>query len=429
MILGLWTAEWQTGVAAGAPETLLAQAPRLAVGPDVIWVDARGLDAVRLAARIRAECPDLRVGVARGAVVAAIAARSATADQPIVIVPEDERAWLADQPLTVLPIAERLRLLLSGVGIETCGALAGLEREAVEVRFGAELLELWQFARAEDWRRLFARVPPEPAHATIDFVDYVISDPERLLFSVNALFGSICDELRDSARHARRVQLTLSLANGKTWERVLRPARPTASRTVWLRLARAVLERITIDDAVTGVALVVAGTEAAAAVQGDLFDLGFATATAVDAAIARLIEAQGEIVVEPETSAHPLIEVRSSFVAEAPSAWLVRRGKANNENENGRRKNGSALALQLLEQPREILVETIRRRDHVVPIRYRDGPWKQLVTAAGPDRISGGQWQKSYAREYFRAVTVDGLLVWLYREARSDRWFLHGWWD
>ncbi|HSL70100.1 MAG TPA: hypothetical protein VK864_07640, partial [Longimicrobiales bacterium] len=323
MILGLWTAEWQTGVAAGAPETLLAQAPRLAVGPDVIWVDARGLDAVRLAARIRAECPDLRVGVARGAVVAAIAARSATADQPIVIVPEDERAWLADQPLTVLPIAERLRLLLSGVGIETCGALAGLEREAVEVRFGAELLELWQFARAEDWRRLFARVPPEPAHATIDFVDYVISDPERLLFSVNALFGSICDELRDSARHARRVQLTLSLANGKTWERVLRPARPTASRTVWLRLARAVLERITIDDAVTGVALVVAGTEAAAAVQGDLFDLGFATATAVDAAIARLIEAQGEIVVEPETSAHPLIEVRSSFVAEAPSAWLV----------------------------------------------------------------------------------------------------------
>jgi len=99
-----------------------------------------------------------------------------------------------------------------------------------------------------------------------------------------------------------------------------------------------------------------------------------------------------------------------------------------NHAENGERQNG-ALPLQLLPAPREVLVETVRRRDHVLPIRYRDGQWKQLVTAAGPDRISGGRWEESYAREYFRAVTVDGLLVWLYRDARTDQWYLHGWWD
>jgi hypothetical protein len=52
-----------------------------------------------------------------------------------------------------------------------------------------------------------------------------------------------------------------------------------------------------------------------------------------------------------------------------------------------------------------------------------------IVSAAGPDRVSGGQWTEPYAREYFRCVTDDGMMVWLYRDARLDEWYLHGWWD
>ena len=78
---------------------------------------------------------------------------------------------------------------------------------------------------------------------------------------------------------------------------------------------------------------------------------------------------------------------------------------------------------------REVLVETMHRRDHMVPVRYRDGQWYQLITVAGPDRISGGKWDESYAREYFRGVRVDGQLVWIYRDARNDRWFMQGMWD
>ncbi len=108
----------------------------------------------------------------------------------------------------------------------------------------------------------------------------------------------------------------------------------------------------------------------------------------------------------------------------------------------------AALTLQLLRQPRAVLVETVLRRDHQVPIRYRDvrashdrdvagadvgppadGRWRQLVDVAGPDRVSGGVWEEAYAREYFRATTTDGALVWLFRDARRDAWYLHGWWD
>jgi hypothetical protein len=85
--------------------------------------------------------------------------------------------------------------------------------------------------------------------------------------------------------------------------------------------------------------------------------------------------------------------------------------------------------LQLLCEPRPIGVETAVRRDHEVPMRYKDGDWKRFATVAGPDRVSGGQWEEPYAREYFRGVTSDGVLVWIFRDARADRWYLHGWWD
>jgi hypothetical protein len=92
------------------------------------------------------------------------------------------------------------------------------------------------------------------------------------------------------------------------------------------------------------------------------------------------------------------------------------------------------LILQLSPSPREITVETAPRRDHFVPARYRDAAgWHEIVQAAGPDRVSGGQYDslRTYAREYFRCVTSDGALVWLFRDARGKGggWYLHGWWD
>ena len=75
-------------------------------------------------------------------------------------------------------------------------------------------------------------------------------------------------------------------------------------------------------------------------------------------------------------------------------------------------------------------MSTASRRDHGVPLRYEDGgEWHDIVSAAGPDRVSGGQWDAPYAREYFRCVTARGALVWLFRDARGDGWYLHGWWD
>ena len=90
----------------------------------------------------------------------------------------------------------------------------------------------------------------------------------------------------------------------------------------------------------------------------------------------------------------------------------------------------SRLTLYLLPTPRAVETRTEERRDHILPTGYRDGgAWYGILSAAGPDRVSGERWGEAYAREYFRCIVDDGGMVWLYRDARADAWYIHGWWD
>ncbi|CAN5740607.1 hypothetical protein BH23GEM9_BH23GEM9_34680 [soil metagenome] len=440
-------------------EAVLEAAPRVTVEAGRVWLDMRGLIPAVVHAglrpRLESEGVGARYGAALRPVTAVAAAGQASPGELVEVSAGREREYLAPLPLTVLGLADPLLGWLGDVGISQCGELGAVAREAVEVRFGGDAVQWWRWARGEDDRRLFLPVPPEQPQASIDFIDYVVTDPERLIFTTNALLAGVCERMVESGAHARRLRLRLPLANGATWERTLKTARPTADRAGWLRLARTLLERLTVPDAVVGVAIQVEATEAAVSVQGDLFDAGFATASAVEAAVARVLEDQGEVVAHPAVNEHPLAELRGEYrplgVREA-----LREGETGRESPRGReppvrqseagvsgagRQSAESrdplpgadepvgLTLQLLDEPRLVVVETARRRDHHVPVRYRDGGWHAIVNAAGPDRVSGGQWDVSYAREYFRAVTSEGTLVWLFRDASRDRWYLHGWWD
>lgn len=196
---------------------------------------------------------EVGVGVADIPIAAELAARLSS--EPFFVRSGRERQWLAPLRLERLEPEPSLLTLLHGVGIERCGPLAALEREAVEVRFGPEGVALWRLARGQDPRLLFGRPAPERPHASLDFVDYVVTDPERLLFTANALLGPVCAAMGRRGLHARRLLMRLELADGSSWQRSLRAARPTASRARWRGLIRSRLERLTVPDAVAGMRL------------------------------------------------------------------------------------------------------------------------------------------------------------------------------
>ncbi len=54
-------------------------------------------------------------------------------------------------------------------------------------------------------------------------------------------------------------------------------------------------------------------------------------------------------------------------------------------------------------------------------VRYR------VVQFTGPERIESGWWQgASERRDYYRLETDRGAWLWLYRDLRSNHWYLHG---
>jgi hypothetical protein len=233
----------------------------------------------------------------------------------------------------------------------------------------------------------------------------------------------VCTSLVNRGERAREMALVFSLGNRTQRTHLVRSSRPSAEQKRWMRLVREALDSLTLPDAVMGVTLRVESVTGNVGPQGDLFDRGFASAPAVEDAIIGLTDDQGDVVVEPVNSEHPLLDERTSWIRRADRGADDRRLVSDGK---------PSLTLQLLPSPKVVTVDTQPRRDHEVPVRYMDNnEWHDIVEAAGPDRVSGGRWTREYSREYYRCVREDGMMVWLYHGSKQETqdWFLHGWWD
>jgi hypothetical protein len=478
----LWSPAWPTGAAfdADLAPALLACAPRVVVGDDNrIWVDARGLHAAQLAVllidTVRAHGI---VGVRAGTALTPIAAECAAVHTQSIVLkrapdvdgamsfaahdesrygaltivrPGTDRDFIAPFPVSVLEPDEFIASLLEGLGIDTVGRFAALDAESIELRLGVDGVRLWSRARAEDDRWFFNTPIRALPSASLEWMEYALRDSERLLFVINSLLASVCTALAAQGERARELTLVFSLANKTQYTHSLRSSRPTADQKRWLRLVRDALEQLVLPDAVMGIALSVDTITGNDGAQGDLFDRGFASADVVETMLADLADDQGDVAVVAGSTAHPLAERRSRWVAESPTTYVSRPSLTLSSSKNP--PTTPELTLQLLPLPQPILVDTAPRRDHEVPVRYRDDKgWHQLIDVAGPDRVSGGEWESPFAREYFKCVREDGMLVWIFMaiderrtrlpraqrgepvsvatgEGKDHWWFLQGWWD
>jgi hypothetical protein len=417
---------------------LLERAPRVRVehsptdrqpAHPLIWVDCRGLHPGTLAGALLAVlrgqgCTAPRAGVSQAPVAAMVAACFGDPAAAVIEIPPGaEHGYLAPFPLEVLDPAPDLASLLDGVGIERCGELADLAQEDVEIRFGAEAVALWRLARGDDRRLLFGPAPRALPHAALEWTDYELRDTERLLFVINRLAGSVTGTLRELGQGAQAFTLTFMLARGGVVERPFHPSRATADQRSWIRLIRHALERERLPDLVSGIALRVDAVFPSESVQGDLLDRGFATAREAEAAMARVLD-QGATLVSPRRNHHPLLRRRSEWMLQESSLVWARPqiGPADVEPE---------LVLHLLLEPEPVEVEATDRRGFAAPVRYRDKTGRhELVTASGPDCVSGGRWEgeEAYAWELYCCIRSDGELVQLGRDARTNTWVLHGSW-
>jgi hypothetical protein len=432
-----WVAGIDRSAELGARALTAAPRIRLEPGSGVLWADGRELDARAIGGRLLEIAEELgwgdaRVGIAKTPIAAFVAARGEGWEggegRLREVAPGTDREFLAPLDLGVLhpPPPPSLYPLLAGVGVECCGDLARLDRESVEVRFGAEGMRLWRLARADDPRPIFGPRPRELPHAELEWVDYELDREEHVVFIVNSLLGSVCDALAGRSQGAHAVALEFALADRTVVTHPVRSSAPTAERRTWLRIIRSVLDGVSFVAPVTRIGLRVEAAAPLADRQSDLFDSGLATARATEAALAHLLDKQADAVVRAERCDHPLPERRIEWVAAAE-----RIGAAVTTRWDGRTASPDpSLSLQLLGAPRPVEVRLAAGRDGDVPVRYRDGlTVYPLTESLGPDLLSGGHGDARYDREYFQGIRADGMVVLLYRDVTENRWFLGGWWD
>ena len=432
---------------------LLAASPRVAIAAPGLWrTDARGWERrggeVALAHALRVAASGVEVGIGVADVPVASDAAAAIArrrsDGVLVVPSADTRRFLTVLPLSALPVPESLHETFRALGMRKVGDLAAHSREELEARFGPEGVRAHRLACGED-ARAFRVFRSEALPEALLALEPPAEGLEPLLFVLRHLLARVCEDLFRIGRAAIRIEVGMALEGGERSRAVVSPARPTRREGLLHDLCRAALERAVEEGGrltapVAELSIRVLAVAAPDTRQGDLFVTEWRDPMAAAAALSRLRARLGENgVVWPAPRADRRPETRNAWrpvemkiaagrTATGPVAGLVAEPASESA---GRHATPVELpgVLRLLPEPVPVQVDTEAGR--LLEVRGA-GSARAIAAAEGPERLSGDWWKDPYRREYFRVCTVEGELLWLYREVRRSgelRWWLHGWWD
>jgi DNA polymerase IV len=149
------------------------------------------------------------IGVASSMFVSKVAAERAKAGAPVIVEPEQTRAYLARLPIGILPLDDDLREYLELLGLKTIGRLQAISRPAFRRQFGLKALDIYDLAVGTDRRRLRAwrlavRIEAsEPLEPPVD-------NTQALQFIARALADRVSASLLSQGLGTRAVRITLN---------------------------------------------------------------------------------------------------------------------------------------------------------------------------------------------------------------------------
>lgn len=402
----------------------------------------RGL-ARELAARARQWHPRARVAIAGSCIAARAATWSSLRGSGITVIPPGrDGAYLAPAPLTLVPMESEMRDALHALGIRTIGALAELPGGEIEQRWGDDGMTAWRLAQGDDPRRpVLARIAEQP-HAEMELATPAAT-MEPVLFLVRPAIENLVSQLVSLGRSIASLSITLTLDDARgampnaqphTVTREIRLPRPLARPAPLFERCRGLLSRWPLTAPVIAIRITVLLTSPLAGEQGNLLNTSWRDPGAADAALERVRAELGpDVVVTPATRDGYALERSGTWREDDDTASYVGRSPLDVVRKTSHVKRPTydavgvpaASALRLLEKPEQVDVD----RDPDPRRVYWRGRAIHVLSAIGPERLSGDWWNDSYQRDYWRCESGgdDERELVLYRDAAG--WWVQGWYD
>ena len=325
--------------------------------------------------------------------------------------PETETRLAADVPLSRLDLTPELLDSLRVLGVNRLGELLALPPSGLRLRYGEEARGLHAFASGEAWLPLRPQVPRDPPHATLP-IDPPDDDHARLLFGIKTMLHRLLPELEERSEGVSALELTLELDHAAPHRERIETARPTVDVVRLVDLIRLRLAARELAAPVECIRLVAQPRPMSPQQAEILRDRPKRDLAAAARAIARLKAAFG---------ADSVVRARivPAWLPESRFRWepvSEARFPRPPEQEDA----PVPLVRGLLPSPRALPDPPRHERERWL------GRLGAVESLAGPGRIVTGWWEDAAHRDYYWARTRTGECLWLFRERRDRRWFLHG---
>lgn len=322
-----------------------------------------------------------------------------------------DRAVLAGQlgalRVADLPWPDARRRTLQEMGVETLSDCVRLPRDGLTRRLGTRLLEALDQAygrrpEALDWHR-----PEQHFHDRVE-LEQESADTRQVAAALDLLVDRLTVQMRSRQRSVRRVWLHCEHRARPDTRIHIGLLRATAEPARLQELGRVQLAAVNLPAPVTAVSLQAALDTALVTLSGDLLDSEVATAEDALAFVERLRARLGE------ESVHGL-QTRAEHRPE--HAWqAVREPGVAPGNSKATVPAAGQRPLWMLPVPAEL------REARGQPVFQG-----ALQISRGPERIETGWWDGGdIRRDYYVAQNQRGMQLWIYRDLRETRWYLHG---
>jgi protein ImuB len=424
-------------------EALMAVAPGFQLAaPDGLYLDASAALlsggeeswALRIGNLVQAHGYRGQVAVASQMFTARAVARCLKS--PGALIPSSDGAQaLASLPLRVLDTADPAALnALQGLGFSRLGEVAELPPGALVARLGAAGLRLHRLCRGED-DALFRATPLEAKVEERLDLDWPVETLEPLLFALKTTLDRACARLRARRQAAVKLSFVLKLDPSGEVRVGMSLSRPSSLPKLLLELAKQRIADLTVQDPIGAVGVCV---DESCEDRGQQLTLGDQPEgdAALEVVLSRLATRLGEEVLfcaQLKASHRP-----EHAYGTAPFSPPRRDGElwARTRHVAGP-ASGDPLCLEKVwrERPSRIFAAPTPLKDAEVfegDLRSARllGKHREAVHMTGPERLQGEWWSDvPYARDYYRVV-FEGLgPVWVYRDGKDGRFYLHGMFD